>query len=39
MTIIAEKWRPYRSAASLLLWKWKDSGFPNLDKVLSVKGM
>ncbi len=39
MTIIAEKWRPYRSAASLLLWKWKDSGFPNLAKVLAVKGM
>lgn len=38
MTLIAEKWRPYRSAASLLLWKWKDSGFPNLAKVQAVKG-
>ncbi|HPB52650.1 MAG TPA: hypothetical protein PLC76_00760 [Saprospiraceae bacterium] len=29
----AEKWRPYRSAASLLLWNWKNHQFPGLEEI------
>lgn len=36
MEVMAEGWRPYRSAAALVLWKWKDIGYPNLTGVLSV---
>ncbi len=36
MEEMAEGWRPYRSAAALLLWKWKDVGYPNLTGVLSL---
>lgn len=29
----ADRWKPYRSAASLLIWKWKDTGYPALEEV------
>jgi len=29
----AINWQPYRSAAALLLWKWKDIGFQGIDDV------
>ncbi len=29
----AEKWSPYRSAASLLLWNWKNHQFPGLEEI------
>jgi len=37
MNTFADKWRPYRSAVALILWKWKDSGCPNIENVHLIK--
>lgn len=37
MNTFAEKWRPYRSAVALLLWKWKDSGCPDIENIHLIK--
>jgi DNA-3-methyladenine glycosylase II len=33
----AIKWQPFRSAAALLLWKWKEGGYPEKELIHTMK--